>query len=139
VSEFIARVNNRFEPGKAIVTQPCDKEVMYEPADYHLVINTLPPTTRYVPLEFDAITTLRIDEPGFVHFTNTDAKGNVELFYPLGDQYLKFYTIPITGEPAKQKLRLQPGIYEAHYSVYGADKKETFRVKSNAITEIKLP
>lgn len=137
VSEFAARINNRFEPGP-VITQNCTQELMYEPADYHMVVNTLPPTTRYVSLEFDAITTIRIEEPGFVQFSNTGNLGRVQLKYPLGDQFVNFHALNVSGDISKQQVRLQPGTYEAHYNMYGADKKERFQVKSNAITKVEL-
>jgi hypothetical protein len=142
VNEFIAIVRRNFEPGPTI-TQKCTSKLEYEPGNYHVEINTLPISRRTIDLDFGYEMTIDIPEPGFVQFTDSEPKGKVTLYYPLGDQFMKFYAMDVNGNKDMQKLRLQPGIYEVHWKKnprlpMEPDVVRTFYVKSNETTEVLL-
>lgn len=143
MSEFTAVVKKNFEPGP-LVTQPCDKEVDYETGNYHIEINTLPVSRRNIDLDFGSSYRIDLDEPGFVQITNTRAIGKISLYYQLGDQFVRFHVLDVTGNTEQQKLRLQPGRYEVHYRKNpevptAREDVVPFGVKSNFITDIMLP
>ncbi len=78
-----------------------------------------------------------------MQFTNTNAIGKVALYTPLGDQFVRFYVLDVNGTPAGQKLRLQPGVYEAHFrkNANTPGQQETvqkFIVNSNNTVEVEL-
>jgi len=142
VSEFGAAVKKTFEAGP-IISQKGTEELEYEPGNYHIEINTLPISRRNVDLDFGSSVRIDIPEPGFVQFSNTNSLGKVSLFYQLGDQFVKFYSMDIKGNPAEQKLRLQPGIYEVHWKKTPQissreDGLVTFYVKSNETTQVEI-
>lgn len=142
VSEFEALVNIRFEPGPTI-RQRCSVELEYPPGNYYIEVNTMPITRFNVDIDFGATSVVYLPEPGFVQFTNTAPKGKVMLFAPLGNQFVHFTTVNITGNPESQKLRLKPGAYEAHWVKnpelpFAKETVEHFNVASNALTEIEL-
>lgn len=143
VTEFIAVVKKNFEPGP-LVTQRCDTQMDYESGNYHIEINTLPVSRRTIDLDFASSYRIDIPEPGYVEFTNENDLGKVGLFYQLGDQFVQFYAIEINGNPEKQKLRLQPGKYQARYKknpqipVHN-EEKHVFHIRSNQTTTLELP
>lgn len=138
ISEFTAVVKRNFEYAPT-VQQPCAEPHAYEPGNYHIEINTLPQDRRNIDLDFGATYYIRINEPGWVQFTNQQPVGKVSLYYPLGDQFARFYTIDISGRPDSQKLRLQPNTYRAVYiGADGAEAMKVFRIKSNETTNLEL-
>lgn len=142
VVEYAARVKKNFEPGP-VNKQLCTQEVEYEPGNYHIEINTLPIDHKSVDLEFGAEIVIKIEKPGYVQFTNTNNIGNIVLYYQLGDQYVSFYKMNITGEQDKQKLRLQRGNYRVAYRKFASaptasQEFKEFNVKTNLTTEIEL-
>ncbi|MBS1740915.1 MAG: VWA domain-containing protein [Bacteroidetes bacterium] len=143
VKEFIASVRKTFE-ARSNIYQPCTEQREYEPANYHIEINTLPMMVRNIDLDFGWSYTIDIPEPGFVKFTNTNALGKVSLWAPLGDQFAQFYFTEINGNPNAQTIRLQPGLYEAHWrgnqprGMQNGDNIVKFSVKSNATTEVEI-
>lgn len=142
VSEFNAIINRRFEPGP-VVHQKATEELEYEPGNYYIEVNTLPIMRRNVDIDFGAETEILIKQPGFVQIANNNPVGDVQLYYPLGDRYVRFYTINGNGKPEDQKVMLQPGVYEAHWVPqpnlpYAKEKIVPFEVKSNSITQIEL-
>ncbi len=144
VSEFVATVTERIIGGGGpTTTQKCDLDLEYATGTYHITINTVPVTQRYVDIEFDNVTVITIDEPGFLQVTNTQAVGRIELFAPKNDNYLKFMDMQISGNPESQKIRLQPGLYEARYNKtpnvpVPNIEKVRFTVKSNDTTQLEL-
>lgn len=140
VSKYYAVVKRNFEIAP-IVKQRCDTMLQYEPGNYHIEINTLPVTVYSVDLFFGVTIVLPIPEPGTLRVNNTNSLGKVQLYYPLGDRFVRFYTLNVPGVPASQTVELKPGIYEAHYPA-GApglpEKVLTFHVYSNAMTELEL-
>ncbi len=143
VTEFEAIVTRRFAGSVAPIRQRCTAVLPYEPGNYYLEVNTVPIMRRNVDLEFGAEIDITIDEPGFVQFTNAGPLGRVQLFHPLGDAYVRFLNTDVTGNTMDQKIRLQPGIYEARWLLnpnlpYPTEKVQRFTVKSNATTDVEL-
>jgi len=140
INEFNAVVNILFEPGPT-VKQACTAELEYIPGNYHIEINTLPVTKANVDIDFGNTSVINIKQPGFVQFLNRNQLGRVTLFYQLGDQFNRFYSFDITGNPDGQKVRLQPGPYEVHWikeGTGGTELVQRFQVRANAVTEIDL-
>lgn len=143
VKEYTAQVKKNFEAGP-VVTQPCFEEREYSPGNYHIIINTTPPSHRSLDLDFDAEYSVRILRPGWVHFTNTEAYGKINLYYELGDRFVTFkHPLVITGDPSQQKLKLERGRYRVGYNKYPGKPmlQETikeFIVLSNSTTDVQL-
>ncbi|RYE24164.1 MAG: VWA domain-containing protein [Sphingobacteriales bacterium] len=142
VAEYAARIKKNFEPGP-VGKQLCTQEVEYEPGNYHIEINTLPIDHRSVDLEFGAEIVIKVEKPGYVQFTNTNNIGQVTLYYQLGDQFVNFYKMDISGDPEKQKLRLQRGNYRVGFRKFAssptsAQEMKDFNVKTNLTTEIEI-
>lgn len=139
VSEFTAVVRKNFDPGSSPITQPCTQPMDFEPGNYHIEVNTLPITSYNIDLDFGASYRVDVDEPGFVIFSNDKAMGKVSLYYQLGDRFVRFYVIDITGNVATQKVRLQPGPYEVHYSSNGVSERiKPFQIKRNQTISVQL-
>lgn len=86
---------------------------------------------------------IQLPEPGYVQFTNNNRVGTVSLYFPLGNQFVRFYSLDIIGHPENQRLALKPGPYEVHWSKTPnvPVQNETvlrFQVKSNSVTEVEL-
>ncbi|HTN46538.1 MAG TPA: VWA domain-containing protein [Flavipsychrobacter sp.] len=142
MSEFTALVKKNFEPGP-VITQPCETKKVYEPGNYHIEINTVPISRRNLDIDFGIDFIIEIEEPGYVSFTNTDNLGKVSLYYQNGDMFSKFEVVEIKGNPALQKVKLQPGPYQARFKENGVfqstmEKIVQFQVKSNETTEVQL-
>lgn len=132
VSKYFAQVKRNFVP-QPMVEQRCDTILPYPPGNYHVEINTMPVSVRSLDLNFGEIKELGIDVPGTVRFANTNTLGKITLFYPLGDRYVQFWQMNITGNPASQVLELKPGPYEVHYSLAPGlpEKVFKFQIKSD--------
>jgi hypothetical protein len=142
VKEFTALVSKRFEPGP-VVKQKCDTELPYEPTNYHIEINTLPPMILNVDLEFNNVKLISLQETGSVQITNQNAVGKVQFWYQHGDTYVPFHEMEVQGNPANQKVDFLPGLYQVRFytgPVTPLAKAELimFRVKSNMTTSIEL-
>lgn len=142
VTEYAAKVKKNFEPGP-IITQLCSQELEYEPGNYHIEISTQPRDHRSVDLDFGALVVIKIERPGYVNITNTNNMGTVTLFYQLGDQYVQFYKMDVTGDLDKQRLKLQRGNYRASYNrtpnvPYAQETVKQFKVTTGQTTELLL-
>ena len=142
VKEFTASVRKTFH-ARSNVFQKCTEELEYEPANYHIEINTMPMIVRNIDLEFGWSYIIDIPEPGFVQFTNSNIIGKVSLWTPLGDQYARFHQMELNGDQQSQHLRLLPGVYEIHWKRNPSrplepDVVQRFFVKSNETTEVEL-
>jgi len=142
VKEYIAFVSRRFED-RTVTEQRCDTSLFYEPSNYHIEINTLPPTLLNVDVSFGDITLIHLPEPGDLLIDNTDNIGRVEFWRQLGDQYVRFYEMNVRGNTADQQLALKPGPYEVRYirPTGGPVRKVSvirFQIKSNEVTTIHL-
>jgi hypothetical protein len=127
-----------------VVKQNCDTVLPYEPANYHIEINTLPQMMLNVDLDFYSVKVMSVPEAGTVQITNTNSKGKVQFWYQHGDAYEPFYEMNVTGNAAAQKVDFLPGLYQVRY-INGPQKPMAkadvilFRVKSNMITNLELP
>ncbi|MCC6186906.1 MAG: hypothetical protein IT256_07125 [Chitinophagaceae bacterium] len=139
VGQYQAQVKRNFVP-QPMVTQDCDTVLPYPPGNYHVEINTLPVTVRSLDLNFGATAIIPIDVPGVVQIMNTNSMGKANLYYPLGDKYLRFWQVNITGNPASQVVELKPGPYEIHYNMVPGlpEKVMKFQIKSDETTIIDL-
>ncbi len=143
VKEFEAIVTRRFDNLGPSIRQRCTAELDFAPGNYYIEVNTLPITRYNADIEFGSTTELKVPEPGFVQFTNTNHVGRVALHTPLGDSYVRFFTLEVNGDLNGQKVQLKPGTYEARYlktpdMPYAKETIIKFLVKSNAITDVEL-
>lgn len=143
VKEFLAVVNEPFSEGGKVAHQKCTEELEYEPGNYHIKVNTEPVSQFNADLDFGSETVISIPEPGYIQFTNAAPMGKVYLYCVLGDEFIRWKSMDIVGNPAAQKLMLKPGKYQAHYIQNGGapnakETVETFFVKSNITTELEL-
>ena len=144
VSEFTAVVVRRFADDRAQTTQKCTAEPQYEPGNYYVEVNTTPVFRRNFDIDFGATTQIDIPEPGWIQFTNAaPLESKVVLYQPLGDGFASFLRVDITGDPTTQKIRLQPGTYEARWvkapnSPRPAPATLRFLVKSNETASVEL-
>jgi hypothetical protein len=139
IKEFEANVVRRFADDNTIVKQPASEERYYEPGTYYVELNTLPVTRRSLEIDLGGTTEVLIPEPGWVQFTNTaPIEGPVTLYAPLGDGFASFLKIDITGNLPEQKIRLQPGTYEARWLREGTPVIVRFLVKSDQTTTSQL-
>ncbi len=140
MKEYTALVSNRFSQQRTNTKQPCDTKVYYEPASYHVEVNTLPPSMYFLDLEFGVTKVIEIPENGTVKFTNTKPVGPVELYYQLGDAFKHFKNMQINGNVANQTLELLPGNYQARFYHPETREKSTvaFRINSLKDTNIEL-
>ena len=142
VKEYTALVSKRFEPGP-VVKQACDTILPYEPASYHIEINTLPQMKLFVDLDFNSVKVMSIPEAGTVQITNLTSKGKIQFWYQNGDTYEAFYEMNIMGNAATQKVDFLPGLYQVRYfngprTPLAKAEVILFRVKSNMTTSIEL-
>lgn len=142
VREYLALVSKRFEGGP-VVKHKCDEELPYDPTNYHVEINTLPPTVYNVDLNFNEPKLLAIQESGTIEITNTNNMGKVQFWYRLGDAYVPFLEMNVSGNPAAQKANFLPGNYQVrYYKKPGAPFQQAevtvFHINSNSITQVKL-
>lgn len=142
VKEYTALVSKRFESG-AVVKQACDTTLPFEPANYHIEINTLPRMMLNVDLDFYSVKVMSIPEAGTVQITNITNKGKIQFWYQHGDAYEPFYEMMITGDMAAQKVEFLPGLYQVRYfngpkTPLAKAEVVLFRVKSNMTTSIEL-
>jgi hypothetical protein len=140
--EFEALVNRRFAPGP-VIRQRCTAELEYEPGNYYIEVNTTPISRHNIDLEFGVEMEILIPEPGFVQFTNTSPVGFVALYHQLGDRYVRFAGMTLDGRLEMQKMRLQPGAYEAHWNAtpnvpYAKETVQSFFIKADKTTEVEL-
>ena len=74
-----------------------------------------------------------------MQFTNTTPiEGPVTLYAPLGDGFASFLKLEINGTLPEQKIRLQPGTYEARWLRGGTPEIVRFLVRSNETTNSTL-
>jgi len=140
--EFEALVNRRFAPGP-VIRQRCTAELEYEPGNYYIEVNTTPISRHNIDLEFGIQMEILIPEPGWVQFTNTSPLGFVALYHQLGDRFVRFAAMTVDGRADRQKMRLQPGPYEAHWIPnpnlpYAKESVVSFTVKSDKTTDVEL-
>jgi hypothetical protein len=137
---YNAIVNRRFAKG-ATILQKCEDKLYYEPGNYYIEINTLPPIKYNTDIYFDAVTEYQLFEPGKAQIMNENNLGKVQLQVMLGDEFLTFFEIDIKGDLQLQQLELQPNTYQAVFyknpAVPALGKKMIrFNIKSNQLTSV---
>jgi len=142
MKEFTAIVNRRFATG-ATVRQNCAEAKMYEPGTYYVEVNTLPPYKAVIDLNFDAIYEIQIPESGTLMIMNNQPLGKIQIQSMLGDQYVTFHTLEITGNPGEQKVTLRPLMYRIVYPAdpehpQAGNKQVPVKINSNVQTELEL-
>ncbi len=142
VTEFMARVIERNKSQGRVQDQKCTERLMYEPGNYHIMINTFPQTDRNVDLDFNE-TVISIPQPGFVTFVTDGNIKTADLYKQEGDKMLKYVTLNLS-DPINKHRSILPGIYEVHFrkGPAGPLQKETvitFIIKTTVeqIIEIK--
>jgi hypothetical protein len=142
VNEFVAQVIERNKKKGRVNLQRCNEAVEYEPGNYHIEINTFPKDVRYLDVDFDVETVIRIPQPGFAKFTPQTSATKVTLYQRSGEKYMEFATLDLNN-PELQHLQIQPGEYQAHYQKgptksFASEKVKPFLIKSATETEIVL-
>jgi hypothetical protein len=143
MTEYFAIVNRRFASG-ATIKQKCSESLMYEPGTYYIEVSSLPPYKASIDITFDASFEIQLPEPGTLAIMNSNALGKIQLQTLLGDQYVTFYTMNITGNTNDQRVQLLSN-YPLRI-VYQVDPKNPalgtrelpFRIKPNNILELEL-
>ncbi len=143
IDQYRALVSQRFVKGSPVVNHPCTEELPYEPSNYHVEINTLPPLIYNVNVAFSEIKLLSIPEPGMIEITNKTNFNEVQFWHLLGDRYIPFYEMQVNGDPSKQKAEFLPGNYQIRYykqpeRPYQKAEVISFRIISNQVTQITL-
>ena len=113
IVEFVARVIERNKAQGRVQDQKCNERLEYDPGNYHIMINTFPPIDRNVDMDFSESVIL-IPQPGFGKFIADDNIKTTDLYKQEGDKFLYFYTLNLS-DPASKHLRIQPGMYQAHF------------------------
>lgn len=142
VKEFVALVSDRFGSRK-VITQKCDEILTYEPANYHIEINTLPKLVYNIDLNFGEFNKVSIPTPGTFQVSNRYPIGEVDLYYQSGTHYVPFVTMQINGNPEAQKVAILPGSYQVRYfkqpkKPYDKPVVIPFRVQSEQTTSVTL-
>jgi hypothetical protein len=138
IAEFSAVVNSRAVPGPP-VHQRCDQEFQYRPGDYYVEINTLPVSRFNVNIDFNGITEIGLHQPGFVKIIRGRAFGLVSLYAKVSGKFVRFTYVDMERAET-QKLRLKPGVYEAHWAVGKGEQEHVteFRIAAASLTEVVL-
>lgn len=142
VKEYRALVSKRFENGE-VVKQQCSEAFPYDPANYHIEINTLPILIYNVDLNFNEVKLVAVPEPGTVQIDNENNMGRVQFWCRRGDSYVPFYEMDVQGHPSMQRIDFLPGNYQVRY--YKQPRKPyqkadiyLFKVSSAKTTNITL-
>ena len=142
VKEFSAIVIQRNNNNGKVVNQKCTEKLVYEPGNYHIIINTLPEDVRNVDLDNMDAGGIVIPQPGFADFLAEGPAKSVTLFKELGDKFVSFHVVNLTDPEAKH-LMIQPGKYQAHYQngqtkFASTEKVIPFVITSNQTTPVFL-
>lgn len=115
VSQYQALVSKTFERNGKVTTHPCDETLPYDPSNYHIEINTLPPLMYNLDINFTSLKLVAIPQPGFIQISNLNRIGEVEFYTLRGNRYIPFHKIMINGNPEEQILEFLPGRYQVRY------------------------
>ena len=143
VKEFSAIVIQRNIANGKVINQKCTEKLIYEPGNYHIIINTLPEDVRNVDLDEIGPGGIEIAQPGFAVFNVQSQATSVTLYKELGDKFVSFYTLDLS-DPKSKHLQIQPGKYQAHYQPMAnvkfstTEKVVSFSITSNKDTEVIL-
>jgi hypothetical protein len=144
MKDYVASVRRIFPEGGPMYSQNLGEKKYYDPGNYHIEINTMPPLVFNVDITFGDISDILIPEPGLLQIENTNFVGQVRLFKPLGDAFVVFTSMNIDGNAPNQKLKLQPGVYKAEFNPTPGKPNPkpdviTFMIVSNTTTNFELP
>lgn len=115
VSQYQAFVSKTFNRNAPVVVHPCDETLPYDPDNYHIEINTLPPLMYNLDINFTSIKLVAIPQPGYIQIANENRMGEVEFYTLRGNKYVPFHKMLITGNPEEQLLEFLPGRYQVRY------------------------
>src|SRR5690606_29122924 len=125
-----------------VVTHPCDEKLYYDPANYHIEINTLPPTALNMDLEPTMGKKIAIKETGTIQITNSNKLGRIEFWFRTGTSDRFFYAMNINGDGnlATQQQEFLPGIYEVRYYKPNASNMsiKKISIKSKEVSQVLL-
>jgi len=126
---YVATISKRFEPGD-IITHPSEIKLQYEPANYHIEINTLPILMYNVDVEADGLVLVNIPRPGHVQIMNEEELGRIEFWHVLAGQTYRFYEMSIYGDVEYQQVEFRPGKYEVRYPFVTSGGERVMKVKT---------
>lgn len=140
--ELQAKVSIR-NKSVAPVSLQCTEKRMFEPGDYGIEIDVLPPYVVVTEISFGATTEIQLPQLGAVQITNVQNLGKVQLYVERVDHFEPFHQIIVNGDAASQKVMLRPGVYQASFVKAGLPPNSPptltkFMVKSNTITDVEL-
>lgn len=115
ISQYDALVSKRFDRNSPVVRQRCDDILSYDPANYHIEINTLPPLVYNLDIDFTSIKMVAIPQPGYIEITNKNRVGLVEFWYQRGNRFVPFHQMMVTGNVEEQIREFLPGRYQVRY------------------------
>lgn len=115
ITQYRALVSKRFERGSPVVQHPTDTILPYDPANYHIEINTLPPLMYNIDLNFTSLKMVAIPQPGYIQITNSVPAGKIEFWFRRGGRYLHFHDMQITGNLEDQIREFLPGQYQIRF------------------------
>lgn len=115
ITQYTALVSKRFDRGSPVVQHPTDTVLPYDPANYHIEINTLPPLMYNIDLNFTSLKMVAIPQPGYIQITNSAPAGQIEFWFRRGGRYLHFHDMQITGNLEDQIREFLPGHYQIRF------------------------
>src|SRR5690625_5204760 len=115
ITQYTALVSKRFDRGSPVVQHPTDTVLPYDPANYHIEINTLPPLMYNIDLNFTSLNMVAIPQPGYIQITNSAPAGHIEFWFRRGGRYLHFHDMQITGNLEDQIREILPGHYQIRF------------------------
>jgi hypothetical protein len=141
--KFEARITKRWIAQPEFTYMKCDETKVYDPGEYYVEINTLPPKKLHTEISFGAITEIQLAMDGQVIFTNQEAIGDVTLFYEDGDKFADFLIVKVKGGGLSKPLFLQPGLYKAEFVPAGSPKYAApivvdFKIETEQTTMVEL-
>lgn len=115
ISQYDALVSKRFVRSSPVTRHTCDEILPYDPANYHIEINTLPPLIYNLDIDFTSIKMVAIPQPGYIEITNKDRIGLIEFWHQKGDRFVHFHELMVAGNTEEQILEFLPGRYQIRY------------------------
>ncbi len=141
--KYEARITKRWIQNPEYTFMACDEVKIYDPGEYYVEINTLPPKRLHTEISFGAVTEIQIAQDGQVQFEADKNIGMVTLYHQDGnDKYADFLDVTINQGTSKP-LYLQPGLYKAEFQDPSKPKFSepiilNFKVESLKSTNIPL-
>lgn len=142
--DYIAVVSQRFNPAFEAVDQPTETILTYDPSNYHIEVNTLPPLLLNLVIDSDKLYVADIPREGIIQITNENEIGRIDFFHVSGAGTNKFYQMNIYGDPEYQQAKFLPGKYLVRYVIRdpntGAlrERAKEFNIRSNETVSLFL-